>query len=309
LLNWETQTDTYFSKEISDRVRVIACLTVLPNILHSDNSREKLTNTEWTKLKKFANATNNDTIVLVWGDDRDVVTGAKEVIIRAKEATIGIPSETRQALDDSTNGFERILPGPERMYPDTDLPPLTITKERLDRIRAQMPVPYWISEKWLKQLNVQADLVSELSVSKSFGLFEKAVKEYRISPKVAANILIGFPRRLKKSRLKRTALNEAVYLQIFDLLNNKSLVKDGIYSLMSKICTQGNFDNTMLPKIADNIEINRTIVECINDMSKIKIINQDKSDEVLMGLVMNKLRGRVNGSDILNFINNRKQEA
>lgn len=309
LLNWETQTDTYFSKEISDRVRVIACLTVLPNILHSDNSREKLTNTEWVKLKKFANATNDDTIVLVWGDDRDVVTGAKEIIIRAKEATIGIPSETRQALDDSTNGFERILPGPERMYPDTDLPPLTITKERLDRIKAQLPVPYWVREKWLKQLNVQADLVHELSVSKSFNLFEKAVKDYHISPKIATNILIGFPRRLKKNRLNIFILNEAIYLNIFELINNKSLVKDGIYSLMLKTCKKGAFDNNLILTTADNIEINRTIVECINEMTKIKIINSDKSDEVLMGLVMNKLRGRVNGSDIFNFINNRKQEA
>ncbi len=309
LLNWETQTDTYFSKEISDRVRVIACLTVLPNILHSDNSREKLTATEWTKLKKAVSATNEDTIVLVWGDDRDVVTGAKEVIIRAKEATIGIPSETRQALDDSTNGFERILPGPERMYPDTDLPPLTITKERLDRIRAQMPVPYWVREKWLKQLNVQADLVSELSVSKFFVLFEKAVKDYHISPKVAANILIGFPRRLKKNRFNINILKEEIYLNIFELINNKQLVKDGIYSLMLKICIKGGLDEAILPKTVDNVEINKTVVECINEMTKMKVHNSDKADHVLMGLVMNNLRGRVNGSDIFNFINNRKQEA
>ena len=56
---------------------------------------------------------------------------SKEIIIRAKEATIGVPSETRQALRDGTNGFERILPGADRMYPDTDLPPTRITEDRL----------------------------------------------------------------------------------------------------------------------------------------------------------------------------------
>ncbi|MCJ7553351.1 MAG: hypothetical protein MUO34_05645, partial [Ignavibacteriaceae bacterium] len=33
LLHWQTQTDTYFSKEISDRIRVIACLTNIPNLI------------------------------------------------------------------------------------------------------------------------------------------------------------------------------------------------------------------------------------------------------------------------------------
>jgi glutamyl-tRNA(Gln) amidotransferase subunit E len=38
LLSWETQTDTFFSKEISDRVRVIACLDNSPNIINSDST-------------------------------------------------------------------------------------------------------------------------------------------------------------------------------------------------------------------------------------------------------------------------------
>ncbi len=34
-------------------------------------------------------------------------------------------------MSDGTNGFERILPGADRMYPDTDLPPKKITKEKI----------------------------------------------------------------------------------------------------------------------------------------------------------------------------------
>ncbi|HCV41854.1 MAG TPA: Glu-tRNA(Gln) amidotransferase GatDE subunit E, partial [Bacteroidetes bacterium] len=120
LLRWQTQTDTYFSREISDRVRVISCLTTLPNIVHSDSTSETLATSEWQTVKKTTGATDNDTVVIVWGDKQDAESGAREIAIRAKEATVGIPSETRQALRDGTNGFERILPGPDRMYPDTD---------------------------------------------------------------------------------------------------------------------------------------------------------------------------------------------
>ncbi len=131
LLHWQTQTDTYFSKEISDRVRVIACLTNIPNLIHSDSKSDTIASADWLKVKKFTNASDNDTMVIVWGSEDDVKTAVNEIIIRAKEATIGIPSETRQAMSDGTNGFERILPGADRMYPDTDLPPKKITKERI----------------------------------------------------------------------------------------------------------------------------------------------------------------------------------
>ena len=155
LLRWQTQTDTYFSREISDRVRVIACLTTLPNIIHSDSPSETLSTAEWQNIRKTVGAKANDTLVLVWGSEMDATTGAKEVIIRAKEATIGIPEETRQALRDGTNGFERILPGPQRMYPDTDLPP----KENYSRTRMRQNQRrhclshFGIREKWYGELD------------------------------------------------------------------------------------------------------------------------------------------------------------
>jgi glutamyl-tRNA(Gln) amidotransferase subunit E len=123
LLRWATQTNTVFAQEISDRVRVIACLTVLPNIMHSDSPGEGLMSSEWQAVRKTLGAGQGDAVVLVWGGPEDVRLGAREIAERAREATVGIPSETRQALEDETNGFERILPGPDRMYPDTDLPP------------------------------------------------------------------------------------------------------------------------------------------------------------------------------------------
>ena len=148
LLHWQTQTNTFFSKEISDRVRVIACLTTIPNIIHSDSKSDTITSSEWQKVSKAVNASNDDTMVIVWGSEEDTTTAVKEIIIRAHEATIGIPSETSQALSDGTNGFERILPGADRMYPDTDLPPKKITRDRLSEIKQWLPEQFWKRQEW-----------------------------------------------------------------------------------------------------------------------------------------------------------------
>ncbi len=77
ILNWRTQTDTFFSREISDRVRVIACLTTIPNIVHYDSKGDNLSSAEWQKIKKITGAgEGNDTVVLVWGDERDADTAS-----------------------------------------------------------------------------------------------------------------------------------------------------------------------------------------------------------------------------------------
>ncbi|MGB5529874.1 MAG: Glu-tRNA(Gln) amidotransferase subunit GatE, partial [Ignavibacteriaceae bacterium] len=199
LLRWQTQPDTYFSKEISDRVRVIACLTTIPNMIHSDSKTDTITSSDWQKVKKLADATDDDTLIIVWASDDDIQTAVNEIIIRAKEATIGIPSETRQALSDGTNGFERILPGADRMYPDTDLPPKQIAPERIEKIKSWLPEQFWRRQQWYKELNIPPDTIDELSISKYAELFKKAVSEWKINPVTVAVILIQYPKRLSRS--------------------------------------------------------------------------------------------------------------
>ncbi len=125
LLKHRTQPGVTFVRELADRVRVIACLTSRPFLLGSD-SGEWLSVATWRQLQAALSADQADAIIVLWGPPEDVETGAREVLIRAGDAVVGVPSETRQSLRDGTTGFERILPGPERMYPDTDTPPLPI---------------------------------------------------------------------------------------------------------------------------------------------------------------------------------------
>ena len=302
LLNWKTQTDTYFSKEISDRVRVIACLTTLPNILHSDNPMENLTATEWTKLKHKVNAEENDTIVLVWGDDRDVKTGAGEIEIRAKEATIGIPSETRQALADGTVGFERILPGPERMYPDTDLPPVIITAERRKAIIDQMPKPYWEQEAEYRKLGIKEVYINQLTVSDKAALFDEMREKYDIDLNLICRVLFEHPARLKKIGYNIEYLTDMIYDIVFEAYANGKIVSEGLFYLMLMVCMNEGYSELLMPTIAPQSEIDFTIVNCKNILQEVPLRHPEKYTKLLTGMVMDELRGRANGKDILKII-------
>ncbi len=302
-LRWQTQTDTYFSKEVSDRVRVIACLTHLPNIIHTDSQTDTIGSAEWRALRKFMNASTDDALIVVWGSDMDTETGAKEIIIRCKEATIGIPSETRQALRDGTNGFERILPGPERMYPDTDLPPKPITKERLDSIRAQMPEQIWKRENRYKELGVPVDLIDDLAVSKFAKAFDNAVNNLKIEAKFASTALVQFPKRLKRKKLRVKLLTEALFNKLFLELSNHKIKKEAFLPLMELFLRKGNLLDVDLLKPSDREEIEKRFNMALIQLKHIKFYNIEKNREVLIGLMMDDLRGRVDGSEIVDYVN------
>ncbi len=302
-LKWQTQTDTYFSKEISDRVRVIACLTTLPNIIHSDNVGENISSAEWNSLKKTMGATSDDALVVVWGSEMDAETGAKEIIIRCKEATIGIPSETRQAFRDGTNGFERILPGPERMYPDTDLPPVPITTERLTAIRAQMPEQFWLREDRYAQMGVPADLITDLAVSRFAKTFDYVVSEIGIDPKIASTVIIQFPKKLKKKGLKIAKLNNEIFLTIFAALKSKRIIKESIIFILEDYLSSGKLIEDLFPIPCTEHEIASRINAGLIQMNHINILNPDNKQEIFMGLVMDDLRGRAEGEMVEKLIN------
>jgi len=299
LLNWQTQTNTRFSREISDRVRVVACLTKLPNIIHSDSLSETLSSSRWEAVRRAVRATGDDAVVVVWGPAADVKTAVQEIVIRAREAAIGVPSETRQALRDGTNGFERILPGPDRMYPDTDLPPKQVTEDRLERIRRGLPAPIWTREAWYRELGLPADVVEPLAVCREAGLFEVLVKDWGLDPTAAAVALVQFPKRLRSKGLNPALLTEDALRRILALFRDRRISRDGVFALMERVAAGGALPETGEIRPATEEEIYAQVADSNAVLRSMTLHNPGRKAHVLMGLVMTALRGRVEGAAVL----------
>ncbi|MBI5475143.1 MAG: Glu-tRNA(Gln) amidotransferase subunit GatE [Ignavibacteriales bacterium] len=292
LLRWQTQTDTYFSREISDRVRVVACLTTLPNIIHSDSSGDTIAASEWQNIKKQIGGKDDDTLVLVWGDEQDANTGAQEIVIRAKEATIGIPSETRQAFRDGTNGFERILPGPDRMYPDTDLPPKRIEDEKLEKLCLTLPNRIWENEKWYRKLKIPPNVIEPLAASKYTKLFEMLVKNSKLNPTFVAVALIQYQKRLKTYFPKAKQIEIETFEEIFEAFKSGIISREGIFLAMKSFLESGKL---RFAKKIKSTELTKVIKDSKIATKKMKIQNEEKKTEILIGLIMNKVRGKIDG--------------
>jgi glutamyl-tRNA(Gln) amidotransferase subunit E len=147
LLSWPTQPDLTFAHELRGRVRVIAGLDLEPILIHTDHWPDiDVRSKEQRDLKRRMRCGPNDVVVVVWGAEQDTLTAVEEIRLRFADAVLGIPNETRQPFEDGSTNFERILPGPDRMYPDTDSPPQRVTRERVEALEAPLPDPPWIRE-------------------------------------------------------------------------------------------------------------------------------------------------------------------
>ena len=193
LLNHRTQPGLTFARELSERVRVIACLTDVPFLIHSDVRDYGLSPSEWRQLRGALEADGGDAVVAVWGPTADVATALREVAARAAEALEGVPAETRQAYADGTTGFERILPGADRMYPDTDTPPIAVRDGVVAEIRSSLPETPWDAEDRLRAKGLDERLARDVVRSRWADLF------HAVDPRagdVARRVAHAFRKRL-----------------------------------------------------------------------------------------------------------------
>lgn len=130
VLNLPLGPERIFADELSDQARVVGCLDQLPNLVHHPAPSSPLPAAHWARLRAAAAAGQDDALIVVWGPWADVRTAVEELEERARAAFRGVPPETRQFLPNGTTRFERVLPGAGRMYPETDLPPVVLTRAR-----------------------------------------------------------------------------------------------------------------------------------------------------------------------------------
>ena len=235
LLNRQTQEHTTFATEFSDRVRVVACLTKLPNLVHSDTAAESLPARHWKQILRKTHAGDGDALVLVWGGEYDTETATGEIALRAREATVGVPGDTRQAFADGTNGFERVLPGAERMYPDTDLPPIEITPARVARIRGQLPLPVWEREARYRALHLPEDLIGSLCMSPRADLFDRVVAELGIDFRFVSVVLFQRLKAYGRESLDVDGLSDQELFEVFEAYAKGRLAREGVPRVIERL--------------------------------------------------------------------------
>jgi len=178
-----------FADELSDRLKVIACIEK-PNMTFAGDDVPALGAEYWERLVAALGAESEDGVVLVWGPEADLQTAVETVDERCRWAFQGVPNETRKAMPDGTTIFERVLPGPDRMYPDTDSAPIGIDEEMIEEARSGLPDTE-IHERLaaLRAWGVPADAHTFILRNDLFAALREIVEASSLSPRFAGTLV------------------------------------------------------------------------------------------------------------------------
>jgi glutamyl-tRNA(Gln) amidotransferase subunit E len=299
-----------FLQELSDRVRVVACIDLHPNMLCSDVPEGNLSPDEWQGVRRATGAGQGDAIVVVWGPEEDLVTACEEIADRARQAGEGVPNETRQALRDGTTGFERVLPGANRMYPDTDLPPKPLRAERVERIKAELPEPPWTRERRYRAAGVPEQLAHRLSISPRGPLFDRLGDALDGHPTLAAGLLADRLRHLQRRGGDVSRLDADFLTWAFRQLSVGRLVPDGIVRLVEHRVAGGDGASDELVdrlglRPATTQKVDRSVGEVLEGFDAARFASPGAARRWAMGELMRRLRGRVDGAEAARVLEGR----
>ncbi len=222
LLAHFTQPEQTFSSELSDRLKVIAGLE-RPNLLHSEMGDLHGAAVKWREIAQLIGAGPDDAQILVWGPKEDVATAVETIGERCRLAMIGIPNETRKALTNGTTIFERVLPGPDRMYPDTDSAPIPIEPALLAQLESTLPQPAASQIRTLIGWETPESLYDCLLRRNLVPLIEELAQQFAQSPYQLSLLLGQYVRHLEARRGDKYRVPHDLIRSILSFLHDSKL--------------------------------------------------------------------------------------
>src|SRR3989344_2797652 len=201
--------------------------------------------------------------------------------------------EVRKIQDDFSSKFLRPMPSSSRMYPETDIPVIPITRQLLSSIK----LPKLITDFALQleeEYNLQPQIAQEIVKHKL--PIEHYISQYpKLPPETIAFILVELPKELKaRFNLNPEHLKPEHFNMLLSSLSKGLISKESILEILKEIITTGsvNLENYK-PVPLDSI--GHEIREVIHK-------NKELSTNALMGLIMQKYRGKIDGKKLAALI-------
>lgn len=302
LLGREIQKGKRFGKEFAERVSVIVGLK---GIIHTDElPAYGISEEEKKNLLKELNANpGRDCVVFVVGPKDKCLDAIREVKERALQALNGVPEETRRAHEDGTTSFERPLGTAARLYPDTDSPPIKITREILAEIeRIEIEYPWEKIKRYREQYGLSENRAKELALSEYSLLFEELVRQ-GVNPKLVATTITETMKALARDGYKVYEVEEEKIKQLLLYVHGGKIAKEAIPDVLMALSESPSksideiIEEIGLKRIGEK-ELEEIIEQVIRENMNLVEERGERAFSPLMGHIMSKVRGKIDGKKV-----------
>jgi len=232
----------------------------------------------------------------------------ESIIQRINQAMKGVPPETRLATPTGETIFLRPRPGASRMYPETDIPPILVTKKELEIARSNIPKSWDESLKDLqKKYGLNMQLAEQIFDSQYIELFEKLSEKSKVNPTFIASVLCSSITNLERSGLNPKLLKNEEIVKTFEYLESGKISKESVEIIFENIMSgkskivEEAMKNTSIQSLDEN-KLEGIIKNIINENIGIIHSQKERSIGPLMGIAMKDLRGKASGEVINNLL-------
>ena len=301
ILSFEPYPGIRLGKELGDLVKVYG----IGGIFHSDElPNYGITTENVESISDVLRMDKNDAFVLIGGPTKSLNTVLLELFTRIKKGFSGIVPETRSARLDGVTVFSRPKPGSSRMYPETDIPYISIDEGKLKQLSQDTPQPWKeIIDQICKKYNINKTLAENIFDSKYFSLFEKIVSHTSTSPSFVISKLTEDLVSMEREGYDSSILSEDVLFCLFTELDNSRITKESIPLVIEKLLKNESMDvdeiiSSFGTESISEGYVDQTISKIIHENSN--VISQKGLDSVglLMGRCMEVLRGKIDGEKV-----------
>ncbi len=225
ILGLELMPSHRFGTELSGYAKAAAGVG---GIIHSDEELGKYNfcEEELEQTEKLLGIKEGDAWVLVAAQKQKALAALRAVLSRASMAMEKIPEETRRA-EGVKSVYMRPLPGGARMYPETDLLPMVISKGKLDDLGNSLPLTFEERKAKYLELGLNAELAERMVRSPLFPLFESLLRSKADAVVVAATLLETFT-SLRRLGIAVDSIPESELLDLFSLFAQGKVVKSAL---------------------------------------------------------------------------------
>ena len=279
-------------------------------IFHSDElPGYGITQSELDTVRTALGLGASDACVLVAEEETKARAAFDEMGPRAAAAIRGVPPETRDPRPDGTTAYSRPLPGKARMYPETDVPPIRVTAERLRQIREHLPErPDVTVARLARESGIHEQQARQLVQEGSDAAFEMIAHEFGEAKLVASVLLYTFG-ELRREGLDVDGIPVDHLRELFSLLKAGRFAKEALPELVREMARTRSRASEAIAVLGVT-QLSRRDLESIVDevlrASQDLIASRgDAAEKALMGQVMKRVRGRADGKLVSQVLHER----
>ena len=301
LVGREIQPDRRLGSEFSDYAKKCG----VGGIFHTDElPAYGVTAEEVARLRERLGAADEDCIVIVAAGKERATCAIEQVMTRAVMAMEGVPEETRKMLEGGSTAYMRPLPGAARMYPETDVFPVTIDPAFWESVT----VPELLTdraERFVREFGLDEGLARQVAFSEQLPLFERAVAA-GVRPTLAARTLLATCRELSRDGVEVDHVTGDEILALLSAVEAGRAAKEAIPEILTELARRPQ-ESSLAPeerveaaiqKVAPSVS--KADVEAIvrRVVAEREGFTRERGMAALgplMGVVMKELRGSVDG--------------